>query len=217
MSPSLGTYTDQLADPQVYGAFGIHPHSAKFYNDALEQRIVAALAHPKAVAWGECGLDYHYNHSPQQEQRQVFARQIRMAVSLKKPLIVHSREAEKDTLELLRTNMPLDWLVHIHSFNDSAEYLQQLLATFPRAFIGITGAITFEDARQLREIVAKFLPLDRLLLETDAPYMAPRPNKGPSHPGHIPAIAQCIAQLKGVTVHEVMNAARKNTKTMYGI
>lgn len=217
MSPSLGTYTDQLADPQVYGAFGIHPHSAKFYNDALEQRIVAALAHPKAVAWGECGLDYHFKHSPPQQQREVFARQIRMAVALNKPLIVHSREAEKDTIELLRANMPADWPVHIHCFNDSAEYLKELLAAFPKAFIGITGVVTFEDAKRLKEIVATLLPLERLLLETDAPYMAPRPTKGPSHPGHIPAIAQCIAQLKGVTVHEVMQAARRNTKTVYGI
>lgn len=87
------------------------------------------------------------------QQREVFARQIRMAVSLKKPLIVHSRDAEKDTIELLRANMPADWPVHIHCFNDSAEYLQQLLATFSRAYIGITGVITFDDAKRLREIV----------------------------------------------------------------
>lgn len=243
-SPSFSTWQDQLGPVSssssstkevpaqqgfVYGAFGIHPHNAKYYNDALEERIVECLKHPRAVAWGECGLDYHYNRSPSEVQRTVFARQVVMAVKLNKPLVVHSREADEDTLSILTANAPSDWPIHLHGFNSSVRVAQRLLEHFSKLFIGITGIITFKpraggasegaeegDASELSKVV-EVVPLERLLLETDAPYLTPEGAKGVCLPWHIPLIAAKIAEVKGVTVQQVLAVTRANTKALYGI
>jgi TatD DNase family protein len=206
-----------LAIPEVYGAFGIHPHDAKAYDEALEARLRAALAHPKAVAWGEIGLDYHYDFSPRETQREAFARQIRQGVGLGKPLIVHTREAEADTLAILEAEAPRDWRIHVHCFTSSPAMAERLLAHFPNLCLGLTGIVTFRNAQEL-QAVARATPLDRLLLETDGPYLAPIPHRGqPAHPGHIPLIAAKIAELKGIAVEAVYGAARENTRKVYGI
>jgi TatD DNase family protein len=201
----------------VYGAFGIHPHDAKAYEPALETRLRQAMSHPKTVAWGEIGLDYHYDMSPRETQRKVFARQIRMGVEHGKPLIIHTREAEADTLEVLLQEAPRDWKIHVHCFTSSPDMAEKLLAGFPNLCLGLTGIVTFKNAQEL-QAVAKATPLDRLLLETDGPYLAPIPHRGkPAHPGHIPLIAQKIAELKEVGVDSVYAAARENTRRIYGI
>lgn len=206
-----------MGNEAVYGAFGIHPHDAKAYGSELEGRLIAALAHPKALAWGEIGLDYHYDFSERGIQREVFARQIRQGVALSKPLIIHTREAEADTLEILERDAPRDWKIHVHCFTSSQSMAEKLLAAFPNLCLGLTGIVTFKNAHELQE-VAKATPLDRLLLETDGPYLAPIPHRGkPAHPGHIPLIAAKIAELKGVEVGAVYAAARENTRKIYGI
>jgi TatD DNase family protein len=214
---SIGPVTELLANPEVYGAFGIHPHDAKAYDDALEQRLKTALLHPKAVAWGEIGLDYHYDFSPRETQREAFIRQIRQGVALGKPLIIHPREAEDDTLAILEAEAPRDWRIHVHCFTSSPAMAGRLLAHFPNLCLGLTGIVTFKNALELQE-VAKATPLGRLLLETDGPYLAPVPHRGqPAHCGHIPLIAAKIAELKGTTVEAVYAAARENTLKVYGI
>ncbi|MDB5049764.1 MAG: hydrolase, TatD family protein [Fibrobacteres bacterium] len=201
----------------VYGAFGIHPHDAKAYGPELEAKLRAAMANPKTLAWGEIGLDYHYNMSPPEVQREVFARQIRMAVESGKPLIIHTREAEADTLEIMEREAPKDWKIHVHCFTSSQDMAERLLAGFPGLCLGFTGIVTFKNAQELQQ-VAKTTPMDRLLLETDGPYLAPIPYRGkPAHPGHIPFIAQKLAEIKGVPVEEVYAAARENTRRIYGI
>jgi len=217
LSPSLSTYGEQLANDQVFGAFGIHPHNAKYYNESVEQRICEALTHPKAVAWGECGLDFHYNHSEKDIQLQVFEKQLIKAKELMKPIIIHAREAETETYNLLKKTLPVDHRIHMHCFNDSPEFAKKILLEWPNMFIGITGVITYNNAKQLKEVVTNILPLDRLLLETDAPYMTPRPAQGVCHPGHIPNIASAIAELKQTSLEIVLDNARKNTTKMYGI
>jgi TatD DNase family protein len=203
--------------PEVHGAFGIHPHDAKAYDDALEARLRAALTHPKAVAWGEIGLDYHYDFSPREIQREAFARQIRQGVALGKPLIIHTREAEADTLEIMEREAPQDWRVHVHCFTSSPAMAERLLAHFPNLCLGLTGIVTFKNAQDL-QAVARATPLNRLLLETDGPYLAPVPHRGqPAHPGHIPLIAAKIAELKTVSLDSVYAAARENTRKIYGI
>ena len=203
--------------PEVYGAFGIHPHDAKAYGPELEARLEAALARRKAVAWGEIGLDYHYDFSPREVQRDAFARQISRGVALGKPLIIHTREAEADTLEIMERNIPKDCRIHVHCFTSSPAMAERLLAHFPNLCLGLTGIVTFKNAQEL-QAVAKATPLDRLLLETDGPYLAPIPHRGqPAHPGHIPLIAAKIAELKGVAVEEVYRVARENTRKVYGI
>jgi TatD DNase family protein len=214
---SIGPATDLLANPDVYGAFGIHPHDAKAYDDNLEARLKTALRYPKAVAWGEIGLDYHYDFSPREIQRDVFARQIRQGVALGKPLIIHTREAEKDTLAILEAEAPSEWRIHVHCFTSSPAMAARLLAHFPNLCLGLTGIVTFKNAVDL-QAVARATPLDRLLLETDGPYLAPVPHRGqPAHPGHIPLIAAKIAELKGTSVEAVYGAARENTRRIYGI
>ena len=206
-----------LEIPEVYGAFGIHPHDAKAYDDALEARLVRALAHPKAVAWGEIGLDYHYDFSPREIQREAFMRQVRRGISLGKPLVVHTREAEADTLEILEREVPRDWRIHVHCFTSSPAMAERLLERFPNLCLGLTGILTFKNAAELQS-VAVAVPLERLLLETDGPYLAPVPHRGqPAHPGHIPLIAAKIAELKGTSLEAVYAAARENTRKVYGI
>ena len=216
LSPSLGVWRDLLEEPGIYGAFGIHPHNAKYYTDAVEERLVEALTHPKAVAWGECGLDYHYDNSPRDVQKEVFKRQILMAVKLGKPLVVHSRDAEEDTLYILEDNLPRDWPVHLHCHGGSEAFTVALMKSFTNLVFGFTGAITFANAGQ-KKLIAEVVPLERIVLETDGPYMAPVPFRGQTaHPGMIPYVANQIAQLKKRPLDEVLHIARENTKRIYG-
>jgi TatD DNase family protein len=206
-----------LNEKEIYGAFGIHPHDAQHYDDALEERLKQAMTHPKCVAWGEIGLDYHYDFSPRPIQQTVFNRQLKMGVSQEKPLVIHTREAEEDTLQSLRELVPRDHRVHVHCFTSGMEMALALLNEFSHLCLGFTGIITFKGSDELREI-ARATPLDRMLLETDGPYLAPVPHRGkPAHPGHIPAIAQTLAEVKGVSITEIYAAARENTRRTYGI
>lgn len=131
----------------------------------MENGLRAALCHPKVVALGECGLDYHYMTSPKEDQLRAFRRQCQLAVELNFPLIVHSREAEEDTISILKAEMPTDWHIHLHCFTSSNDMAKQLLGHFPNLFIGFTGVITFKKADEVQSVV-KDVPLDRLLLET---------------------------------------------------
>ncbi len=204
-------------DEKVFAAYGIHPHDAKHYDDALEARLHAAMKNPKTVAWGEIGLDYHYNFSEPDIQRRVFARQIAQGVKAAKPLIIHTREAEEDTLAIMRDAVPSDWKVHVHCFTSSPDLALALVAAFPNLYVGFTGVITFKTADAIREVV-RAVPLERLLLETDGPYMAPVPHRGKvAHPGHIPFIAEKMAEVKAVPVSEVYLQVRENTRDVYGI
>lgn len=206
-----------MRNDQVHAAFGLHPHDAKDYSPGLEAILRQAMSDPKTVAWGEIGLDYHYNMSPPELQRDVFARQIRMGVECGKPLIIHTREAEQDTLDILVREAPKDWRIHVHCFTSSQDLAAKLLDAFPNLRLGFTGIVTFKNAQDLQGVV-QATPLDRILLETDGPYLAPVPHRGkPAHPGHIPLIAQKIAELKSVSVESVYDAARKSTREVYGI
>eukprot|EP01027_Heterolobosea_sp_BB2_P012216 GEZU01017718.1.p1 GENE.GEZU01017718.1~~GEZU01017718.1.p1 ORF type:complete len:410 (+),score=87.46 GEZU01017718.1:48-1277(+) len=220
LSPSFGTWQDLLNDESnlVYGAFGI-----PLLHQSFQQQ-----------AWGEMGLDYHHKHSTPEEQKSAFVRQIIRALELNKPLVIHTRDAESDMLAILKEHVPKEWEMHIHCFTDSPEFCEALLSHFTNCYIGITGVVTYANATQVQKVVRDVLPLNRLLLETDGPYMPPRAvddimnnnnnqgagkNKGgaPSHSGLIPLIAQKFAQLKGVALDEVMQAARDNTRNLYGI
>eukprot|EP01087_Luapelamoeba_hula_P019683 TRINITY_DN6553_c0_g1_i1.p1 TRINITY_DN6553_c0_g1~~TRINITY_DN6553_c0_g1_i1.p1 ORF type:complete len:344 (+),score=39.96 TRINITY_DN6553_c0_g1_i1:152-1033(+) len=166
--------TIELIDsqPDIVAAFGIHPHNASTYTDEVENRLISLMSHPKTVAWGEIGLDYHYDLSDRDVQRRVFERQIECAVRARKPIVVHSREAEEDTFTIMKKAMPKDWKVHVHCFTSSGELAQQLMDEFPNLYIGFTGVITFAGA--LKKVV-NTVPVERILLETDGPYMAPIP------------------------------------------
>ncbi len=206
-----------LEEPEVFAAFGIHPHDAQHYGPELEARLQAALQHPRCVAWGEIGLDYHYDFSPRDTQKRVFARQLEVGLATGKPLVIHTREAEADTLELMRAHLPREHRVHVHCFTSSTGMAEALLEDFPALCLGFTGILTFKGSDALRD-VARLTPLDRFLLETDGPYLAPVPHRGKTaHPGHIPLIAQALAEVKRVAVEDIFAAARGNTRRVYGI
>ncbi|KAK9240528.1 hypothetical protein V1525DRAFT_336825 [Lipomyces kononenkoae] len=216
---------------QYYFTMGCHPHCAKLYNDDVEAEMVRALSHPRCVAVGECGLDYKKSQSPHEVQRKVFARQIELAVSLNKPLVVHTREAEADTLDILRSHLPRNHPMHVHCFTDSAAMARTLLSEFPNCVIGITGVITFQTLKTTTELLKtggrELLP--RLVLETDSPFMVPsncqrkkKPVFAVSHPGMIPYTAIRVAELlsamgQGVTAEEVLVITRENARRVYGL
>lgn len=203
--------------PEVYCGIGIHPHDARDYHDDLHQAICTYMSDPKVLAWGEIGLDYHYDYSPRAVQQEVFRRQLKEAVQLDKPIIIHTREADEDTLTILRECLHEGTQIHVHCFTGGASFAQELLKLPGQVFFGFTGVITFKNAQEIRESV-QVVPLSQILLETDAPFMAPIPFRGkPAHPGHIPQIAAKIAEIKEVSLEEVYQETRANTQKMYGI
>ncbi|CAG8793172.1 4477_t:CDS:1, partial [Racocetra persica] len=220
-----GTYMDwkvMAETPFMYLAAGVHPHSARDYNDYIETQMCKILQHPKTVALGEIGLDYHYDNSPRDVQRRVFIRQIEQAKKLQKPLVIHTREAEEDTWDILTKHVPKDWKIHVHCFTDSPGLAKKLLDYFPNLYIGITGVVTYGSAKNTQEIVRSVVPLNRILLETDAPYMTPaklnrnkRTNEKVtvSHSGMIPFVAQKIAEITDKEIDVIMRAARDNTRS----
>ncbi|KAL1740416.1 hypothetical protein HDZ31DRAFT_67963 [Schizophyllum fasciatum] len=184
--------TAKWGGTEYYFVMGVHPHEAQHYNDEIERDILEAMQHPRCVGWGEMGLDYHYDNSPREVQREVFTRQLRHAVRLGKPLTIHTREADEDTERILKAEVPQDHKIHIHCFTDTPEFGLRLLDHFPNLYIGVTGVVTFSTNEDTPNIIRRMMgtstgaqgavsapaptssmaPL-RIILETDAPYMVP--------------------------------------------
>lgn len=210
-----------LSHPQVFASFGCHPKGVYTYDDKLEARILKAMetCGHKALAWGEFGLDFsHPNYGKVADnrrlQKEVFTRQLKLAIKHGYALVLHSRGADRDTLRLLRQHVPRDWKVHMHSYRGSIQTLEAMLTSWTHMYVGYSGLLTMGD-EEVEELCRR-TPLDRLLLETDAPYL-PLNGTNYSHCGQIPSIAARVAELKGCSVEEVMEAARANALTMYGI
>lgn len=222
---SFGTWSDLLSEPEskVWAAFGIHPHSAKYYfsNSGLEEKLLKCLKQERCVAFGEIGLDYSERSSEVQAQKEVFVRQLQLGVTLGKPFVLHCRNAEDDMLNILKKHVPLDWKIHFHCFTGRIDIATEYLATYPHSYLGVCGNVTYDNACNVTA-VAREVPLDRLLVETDAPYNTPRnlPRAGRcqhSHPAHAHYVAKEIARLRELDLVEVLRTIRDNTKTMYGI
>jgi TatD DNase family protein len=214
---SIQPVLDLLLQPKVYAAFGIHPHDSQKWTDDLRDEILVAVQHPKCVAYGEIGLDYHYEYSPRDVQKENFRLQLELGLSTGKPLVIHTREAEEDTLQALKDCVPPEWKVHVHCFTSSQKLAEQLLETFSNLYIGFTGIVTFKNSHELQAL-AKIIPEQRFVLETDGPYLAPLPHRGQvAHPGHIPIIAQKMAELKGISTPMLLRYARENSRRLYGI
>lgn len=221
-SPSFGIWQDLLSEWNVWGTFGTHPHNAKYYHSSsLEEKMLNCISHPKCVAVGEIGLDYA-PHSPSDPdtQRKVLVLQLQLAVGLEKPVILHCRDAEEDMLTLLMSTVPRDWKLHLHCFTGSVEMARKFLQTFPNLYIGICGNVTYASS-PVQAIVTS-VPLERMLLETDAPYMVPRNVPAErsykfSHPSLAFYTAKEIARIRHTNVVDVLKALRKNTQAMYGI
>ncbi|KAJ3602076.1 hypothetical protein NHX12_029836 [Muraenolepis orangiensis] len=210
-----------LAEDLVWGAFGCHPHFAKEYSDVHERAILTAMRHPKAVAFGEIGLDYsHKNSTATSKQKEVFERQLRLAVSMQKPLVIHCRDADEDLLVIMKKCVPRDYKIHRHCFTNSYPVIEPFLTEFPNLCVGFTALITYFQAKEARDAVRK-IPLNRIVLETDAPYFLPRQvGKGVSqfaHPGMAIHTLREISLLKGQDLSTVFTTIRHNTMQLYGV
>ena len=203
--------------PFVYTAYGIHPEYVETETAEDEARMMEFLKHPKCVACGEFGLDYHYGAETKAAQVKLFERHLQLGIESGKPLVLHLREAEDDALAVLRTADLHDSKIHVHCFTGTPEFVESLLALDAQMFVGFTGIVTFNNAQNVRDAAA-IVPIDQMLLETDAPYMAPVPFRGkPCHSGYIPFIAEKLAEIKNVTVEELYHHCRENTNKCYGI
>lgn len=209
-----------LSHPKIYASFGCHPKAAWSYDDEMEQRILACMkaCGKKAVAWGEFGLDYSHPMfgrmaTNRRKQREVFARQLKLAIEFGHSLVLHSRGADRDTLRMMRHWLPRHWKVHVHSFRCGHQFMESVLAEFPNAYIGIAGIITMTDFEA--QAICRDCPVDRMLIETDAPYL-PLYNSFYSHPGQVPDIVLKVAELKGIPADEVAKKTRDNARAMYG-
>jgi TatD DNase family protein len=204
------------ARPELYTAVGCHPHDAKIFDEwGGETRLKDLARRPRLLAIGEIGLDYHYNSSPPEVQRDVFRRQIRAARELELPVIVHHREAERDLRTILEEERVRDVGGVLHSFTADLETARYALE---RGFlISFSGILTFKSADALRD-VARQLPLDRLLVETDCPYLAPVPHRGKrNEPAFVRETARVLAELKGISLQDVDRATDDNFRRLFGV
>ena len=212
-------YAEKISDdyPEVYASFGVHPENADAYSAETEEKLKRLWARPKTVGIGEIGFDYHYEGATHEKQREVFERQLEIGLPFHKVFVLHLREAEEDSLSVLRNANLNGATLHVHSCTASANFVEEVLKLPCRVFIGFTGILTFKSAASVREAAAH-VPLDRLLLETDSPYLAPVPFRGlVSHAGMIPQIGEVLAKVQNVSVEDLMEQVRKNTKNCYGI
>lgn len=197
------------SDPRIYASIGVHPHEAASHQDVTVQELATWAKHPKAIGIGETGLDYYYEHSPREDQQYCFRVHIEAARQTGLPLIVHSRDADEDTVAILKeeyAKAPFSGLIHCFS---SSKYLsdESIKIGF---LISISGIITFKKSTELQAIV-KDIPLSSLLVETDAPYLAPMPHRGkPNEPAFTRLVAQSIANLKGIEESEVEKETTNN-------
>lgn len=209
----------QLAEEYsfIYAAIGVHPHEASLYDEALEQKLLTMSQHEKVIGWGEIGLDYHYDHSPRDVQRRVFQRQLVLALERQMPVIIHTREAEADTIAILRAA----WFAQggaevggiIHCFTGTPALAEAALAL--GFHLSFSGVLTFKKADELRQ-VARAAPLDRLLVETDCPYLAPLPHRGKrNEPAFVVETAAKLAEIKGVTLAEIARITSDNFQRLF--
>ncbi len=204
--------------PFIYGAVGVHPDDAGEMTEEVLGKVSRMADHEKAVAIGEIGLDYYWHKEKEEHliQQKWFRAQMDLAREKKMPFIIHSREAAEDTLTIVKEYMQggmYGGIIHCFSYSKeiAAEYLKMGLS------LGIGGVVTFENAKKLKEVV-KYAPLSQLVLETDCPYLAPKPNRGKRNSSlNLPYVARMIAELKGVTPEEVIAVTEENAKKIFGI
>ncbi len=197
----------------IYAAVGIHPDEVGDLNEDAFLWLREQCRHPKVVAVGEIGLDYYWDKENRQDQKKWFCRQAELAGELGLPVIIHSREAAADTLELVKQVHTPDLKGVIHCFSYGPELAGEYLNM--GYYIGVGGVVTFKNAKKLKEVV-KMLPPDRLLLETDCPYLAPEPYRGKRNSSlNLPYVASVIAGLKGMDTEEVIRISNRNARRLY--
>ncbi len=203
------------AHPHVFASVGVHPHDARIVDEAALATIEGLAADPKVVAIGETGLDYHYKHSTIEEQQRAFRAFVALALRVKKPLVVHTRDADADTADLLRDTGAQAVGGVIHCFTGTPALAAAAIEL--GFYVSFSGILTFKAAEELRAI-AKELPRDRVLVETDCPFLAPVPHRGKrNEPAFVALTAERLAELWGVSVTEVQAKTSENTARLFGL
>lgn len=205
----------RLADcfPSLYASIGVHPHEAQTYDVTVEERLMALSKHPKVVAIGEIGLDYHYDFSPRHDQKTAFRAQLALASAVALPVIIHCREAYPNVLdELAQAGVEKTGGV-MHCWTGTASEAEQALGL--ELSLGFGGVLTFKNADALREIAAS-MPLSRILVETDAPYLAPAPYRGKrNEPAYTRLVAEKLAQVRAVSLEEIESETTMNARKLF--
>ena len=199
--------------PQVYAAVGIHPHDAKGASDEVYSELLRLAGIPNVVAWGEIGLDFVKEYSPRDIQLRVFRQQVRLAAGIALPIIVHDRGAHVETVEILREEAAGVLRGVMHCFSGDVKLARQVLDL--GFFISVTGIVTFPKAKLVKEVV-NYVPLERLLIETDSPFLSPVPYRGkPNEPARVVHVAEEIAKIKEVSLQEVARCTSANARDLF--
>ncbi len=201
----------------IYAAVGVHPHDAKLFDEAAERLLLRLLeSGGRVVALGEIGLDFHYDHSPRDVQREVFRRQLRLARELRKPVVIHSREADEETVEILREEWSGAGLGCVmHCFGGSVWMAERVVEM--GFYVSFAGNVTFKKAEALRD-AARGVPPGRLLIETDCPFLSPVPFRGRrNEPAHVVETARFLAELRGVSHEELGRVTSENFFRLFGL
>ncbi len=200
----------------IYGALGYHPHDAKEISDADMQLLAKQLQHVKVLAVGECGLDYHYMYSPAKTQQRIFRAHLDIAADLQKPVVIHTREAFEESMAILDEYAGRLKNVVIHCYGGDAEQTRRVLDA--GYYISFTGTVTFKRSDELRD-VAKTIPLERLMIETDCPYISPHPKRGvrPNEPALLIHTAQCLADVHGMELEAFAEIITQTSETFFGL
>ncbi|MBU8855576.1 hydrolase TatD [Priestia megaterium] len=199
----------------IYASVGWHPVDAIDMTDEHLAWIEELAQHPKVVALGEMGLDYHWDKSPKEIQKDVFRRQIRLARKVNLPIIIHNRDATEDVVTILKEEHVEEVGGIMHCFTGSIEVAKQCMDM--NMYISFGGPVTFKNAKKPKEVATE-LPLDKLLIETDCPYLTPHPFRGKrNEPGYVSYVAEQIAELKGITYEELADITTANAKKLFGI
>ena len=197
----------------IYGIIGWHPVDAIDCTEERLQWIEELSRHPKIIGIGEMGLDYHWDKSPKDIQKEVFRKQIALAKRVQLPIIIHNREATQDCVDILKEENASEVGGIMHSFSGSNEIADEILKM--NFYVSLGGPVTFKNAKQPKE-VAKHVPLDRLLVETDAPFLSPHPYRGKrNEPARVKLVAEQIAELRGLTYEEVCEATTENAERLF--
>lgn len=199
----------------IYASVGWHPVDAIDMTDEHLNWLEELAAHPKVVALGEMGLDYHWDKSPKDIQKEVFRKQIALAKRVKLPIIIHNREATQDIVTILKEEGAAEVGGIMHCFSGSAETAKECMKM--NFYISFGGPVTFKNAKSVKEVATQ-IPLDRLLIETDCPYLTPHPYRGKrNEPGYVKLVAEEIADLKNLSFEEIASITTDNAKKLFGI
>ncbi|API92304.1 hydrolase TatD [Virgibacillus pantothenticus] len=197
----------------IYAAVGWHPVDAVDMTEQELEWIEELSSHPKVVALGEMGLDYHWDKSPKEVQKEVFRKQIQLAKKVQLPIIIHNREATEDIISILKEEKAESIGGIMHCYNDSVDYVQDCLDM--NFYISLGGPVTFKNATLPKEVAVQ-VPLERLLIETDAPFLAPHPYRGKrNEPAYVKLVAEKIAALRGTSLEEIGEITTKNALSLF--